>query len=117
VSDGTPPRPGHDLVRPFIMTGGRTSTNRPDVRIETLVQRANHPVPRSLPFEQEDILRLSDEPISVAALAAELDLVLGVVTVLVNDLLDAGFLEVLSSGSDHVDLDMLNRIADKIRSL
>jgi hypothetical protein len=108
---------GHDFVRPFIMTGGRTKPVRSDLRFETLVQRVDAPVPATTPSEQVALLRLSDEPISVAELAAALDLVIGVVNVLINDLLDAGLLEVFESDPDDIELGMLNRIADKIRSL
>jgi hypothetical protein len=108
---------GHDFVRPFIMTKGRTKAVRSDLRFETLVQRVDAPVPATTPSEQVALLRLSEDPISVAELAAALDLVIGVVNVLINDLLDAGLLVVYESDPDDIELGMLNRIADKIRSL
>ncbi len=113
---------GHDFVRPFIMTRGRTKTTRPHLRFETLVQRADDgPIPAAVPSEQVSILNLATGPISVAELAAELHLVIGVVTVLIDDLLDSQLLVMHDDSADLVDddaeYDMLNRIANKIRTL
>jgi len=113
---------GHDFVRPFIMTRGRTKTTRTDLRFETLVQRVDDgPVDAAVPSEQVAILDLATEAISVAELAAELHLVIGVVTVLINDLLDAGMLVMHADGGGFVDddaeYDVLSRIANKIRTL
>jgi len=114
---------GHDFVRPFIMTRGRTAVARKDLRFETLVQRTDDgPIAATVPSEQVAILELATAPISVAELAAELQLVIGVVTVLINDLLDAGLLVMgTSDGLDDLEdddeLDMLSRIANKIRTL
>jgi hypothetical protein len=116
VSERLPPS-GHDFVRPFIMTGGRTTATRTDLRFETLVERVDAPVPATVPSEQVAILERADRPISVAELAAELGLVIGVVRVLINDLLDLDLLEVFGSEPDDIELDMLSRIADKIRAL
>jgi hypothetical protein len=108
---------GHDFVRPFIMTGGRTKARSSDLRFETLVQRIAAPVPAMVPMEQRALLARSEDPVSVAELAAELDLVVGVACVLLNDLLDAGLIEVFESDPDTIDLDMLTAMVDKIRSL
>ena len=108
---------GHDVVRPFIMTKGRTKATRSDLRFETLVQRLSAEVPATVPSEQRALLALSEDPVSVAELAAELDLVVGVVCVLLNDLIDARLIEVFDSDPDAIDLDMLTAMVDKIRSL
>jgi hypothetical protein len=108
---------GHDFVRPFIMTGGRTRAARPDLRFETLVQFRGGVVPGTVPTEQRMLLEYSVKPVSVAELAAELGLVVGVVCVLINDLLDGDLLEVFTSDPDSIDLDMLTAMVDKIRSL
>ena len=109
---------GHDFVRPFIMTGGRTKVERSDLQFETLVSRTDRPIPSTTPSEQVALLRLSEDPVSVAELAAELHLVVGVVTVLIDDLLDAGLLEMYATtGDDDIGLDALERIAAKIRSI
>ena len=57
---------GHDFVRPFIMTGGRTRTDRRDLRVETMLQATVDAIPKGLPSEQEALLRVCREPLSVA---------------------------------------------------
>ena len=47
---------GHDFVRPFIMTGGRTRVERRDLRIETMLQASVADLPTGLPSEQEELL-------------------------------------------------------------
>jgi hypothetical protein len=108
---------GHDVVRPFVMTGGRTRAKRSDLRVETLVQRRLSEVPATVPSEQRALLARSADAVSVAELAAELDLVVGVACVLLNDLIDAGLVEVFESDPDTIDLDMLTAMVDRIRSL
>jgi hypothetical protein len=108
---------GHDFVRPFIMTGGRTRSKNTNLRFETLVQRTSADMPGTVPMEQRALLARSESAISVAELAAELDLVVGVACVLLNDLIDGGLIEVFESDPDTIDLDMLTAMVDKIRSL
>jgi hypothetical protein len=108
---------GHDFVRPFIMTGGRTRSKNTNLRFETLVQRTGTEMPGTVPMEQRAMLARSENAISVAELASELDLVVGVACVLLNDLIDGGLIEVFESDPDTIDLDMLTAMVDKIRSL
>ena len=118
MSETSAPGAGHDFVRPFIMTRGRTKSTRTDLRYETLVQRVDDaPISAAVPSEQVAILRLCVEPISVAELAVALHLVIGVVTVLINDLIDSGMLAMGAEETDDVEFDVLSRIANKIRSL
>jgi hypothetical protein len=123
VSDARPEGGGHDFVRPFIMTGGRTARNHLDLRFETLVRsRPEARVDATMPTEKARVVRLASGPISVAELAAELALVVGVVNVLIEDLVESGHLEVfldelIDDGDDDEELDVLTRISDKIRSL
>ena len=99
------------------MTKGRTKVDRTDLRFETLVQAVGGPVPPMVPSEQVAILKLAARPISVAEIAADLHLVVGVVQVLINDLLEEDLLEVFGTEVEDIELDMLDRIAQKIRSL
>ncbi|WP_106402041.1 DUF742 domain-containing protein [Actinocorallia populi] len=78
------------IVRPFTLTGGRTASGHPSgLDLMTLVVRTSEPVYGSLLLspEHEAILRLAHSPLTVAEVAAELDLAVGVVKVLLGDLL------------------------------
>ena len=57
---------GHDLVRPYIMTGGRTRAQRRDLRIETMLQTKSDQIPPYLPEEQQLLLDLCLRAQSVA---------------------------------------------------
>lgn len=110
-------RSGHDLVRPFIMTGGRTRAERRDLRVETML-RATEAVPGDqLPSEQEALLRLCQAPLSVAEVSAALGLVIGVVTVIASDLVTSGLLEVHHTDPVEIELDMLTRMIERVRAI
>lgn len=113
---------GHDFVRPFIMTGGRTTAaaRHTSLRMESLVERrTGSTVTPTMPSEQRSVLALCDRAISVAEISSELGIVVGVMQIIIGDLVDSGHLIVFddaASGSDD-ELDILTRITDKIRSL
>ncbi|MGW0466648.1 DUF742 domain-containing protein [Streptomyces sp. NPDC003027] len=107
--DGGPAVPGSQwydaaagpLVRPYAMTGGRTRPGPSDVRFDliALVAVDGDPPDRSeealLGPEHRALLSLCRaETQSVAELAADADLPVGVVRVLLGDLLEAGFVKV-----------------------
>jgi hypothetical protein len=88
------------VVRPYAMTRGRTTSavqHRLDL-IAVVVAEPEAGDPESdvtLAPEHVDIVELCrDTPQSVAELAAELDLPVGVVRVLIGDLVDAEFVRV-----------------------
>lgn len=89
------------LVRPYMVTGGRTHTAGPDLPLEALVQSV---VPRAAgapsSLEPAAILDLCDGAIlSVAEVSAHLHLPLGVVRVLLGDLSDAGHVLLHNAGT------------------
>ena len=106
----------HDLVRPFVMTGGRTRVEHRDLRLETMLKAVRQSA-AGLPTEQEAILRACQQPLSVAELAARLDLVVGVAAILVSDLVAAGLLEVHHTDPVDIELDALTRMIEKVRSI
>jgi hypothetical protein len=108
---------GHDFVRPFIMTGGRTRADRRDLRVETMLQSKADAVPVDLPSEQEQLLRLCVEPLSVAEVAAHLQLVVGVVTVIASDLIAAELLDVHHTDPVEIELDMLTKMIERVRAI
>ena len=111
------PRTGHDLVRPFIMTGGRTRAERRDLRVETMLRAAVDDIPHDLPSEQEELLRACTDPQSVAEVAAKLHLVVGVVAVIAGDLVAAGLLDVHHTDPVEIELDMLIKMIERVRAI
>lgn len=108
---------GHEFVRPFIMTGGRTRTERRDLRLETMLQaRAEH-LPMDLPPEQVDLLRACAGPLSIAEIASRLGLVVGVVQVIAGDLIERELVEVHQTDPVEIELDMLTKMIERVRAI
>jgi hypothetical protein len=108
---------GHDFVRPFIMTGGRTRAGRRDLRIETMLQASVEDVPFGLPSEREQLLRACTEPQSVAEVAAKLHLVVGVVAIIAGDLIAEGLLDVHHTDPVEIELDTLTKMLERVRAI
>jgi uncharacterized protein DUF742 len=89
------PDPG-PFLRPYAMTEGRTEPTRADLAIEDLVNAvpAAGGTPPWLSFEHRSIALACRETLSVAELAARVDLPLGVTRVLVGDLAASGVVTV-----------------------
>jgi Protein of unknown function (DUF742) len=84
------------FLRPYAMTEGRTEPTGPDLAIEDLVAAppaAGDPPPW-LSLEHRTIALACRETLSVAELAARVDLPLGVTRVLVGDLASHGMVTV-----------------------
>lgn len=75
------------IVRPYAMTRGRTRPAQ-DLDVVALILSVEDTVPMGAGFEPEHshILDAARRPISIAELAAHLDLPLGVIRVLIDDL-------------------------------
>jgi hypothetical protein len=106
----------HDFVRPFIMTGGRTRAERRDLRLETMLETVAAPSGH-LPSEQRRMLDACRTPMSVAEVSAQLDLVIGVVTVIAGDLIAQGLLEVHHTDPVEIELDVLTRLIERVRAI
>ncbi len=117
MSDRDEPRRGHDFVRPFIMTGGRTRAERRDLRVETMLHASADDIPAGLPSEQEELFRACTEPLSVAEVAVKLQLVVGVITVIAGDLIAAGLLDVHHTDPVEIELDMLTKMIERVRAI
>lgn len=115
-----PPPAGEDesaddvLVRPFLLTGGRTRV-RGGLRVESLVTAVPGMPIGALRFEARRIVGLAERPVSVAELASALGLPIGVVRVLVGDLLDSGLVTVVQV--EQISSALLERIRDRVRAL
>jgi hypothetical protein len=81
------------FLRPYAMTEGRTEPTGADLAIEDLVGVTTDP-PGWLSFEHRSIALACRETLSVAELAARVDLPLGVTRVLVGDLAAQGVVHV-----------------------
>jgi hypothetical protein len=92
MTGGSQGDPG-PVLRPYAMTAGRTEPTGADLAIEDLVGVAADP-PGWLSLEHRSIALACRETLSVAELAARVDLPLGVTRVLVGDLADQGVVRV-----------------------
>jgi hypothetical protein len=82
------------VVRPYAMTRGRTEPTRGTFDLISLVvsTRPAHSVQVGLEPEHRAIMKLCQNPLSVAEISAHLDLPLGIVRVMLGDLLDRGLI-------------------------
>ncbi len=117
MTDDLPPRhTAQDFVRPFVITGGRTRAADASLRMETMVQTVGKPR-EDLDFEKARIVDYCYEPISIAEIAAELGIPLGVAIVIVDDLVEDGCLETSYSSPVEIELSTLTRMIERVRAL
>ncbi|MCW2639460.1 MAG: hypothetical protein JWP76_1766 [Dactylosporangium sp.] len=103
------------LVRPFLLTGGRTRPLHDGLRVETLVSARPAALSAPLRFEMRRIVELCQAPLSVAEIAVRLGVPLGVARVLVGDLATEGF--VTCAEPAELPIEMIERIRDRVRAL
>jgi hypothetical protein len=109
------------MVRPFVITGGRTQPVDERLQIQTLVTAA--PLSRStatkLRFERRQIVEFCQRPLSVAEVATHLGVPIGVARVLIGDLVADNLMVVHHSiGYDfRPSKTLLERILEGVRSL
>ena len=109
--------PEDDLVvRPFMLTGGRTRPLHDGLRIETLLHAAPAALSAPLRFESRRIVELCQAPQSVADLAVALRVPLGVVRVIVADLVTDGYLRIEQQPGE-LPIEVIERIRDRVRAL
>jgi hypothetical protein len=104
------------VVRPFMLTGGRTQPLRDGLRIETQLYAAPAALSAPLRFEARRIVELCQRPMSVADLAAALRAPLGVVRVIVADLMTQGLLQAGDTPGE-LTTALIERIRDRVRAL
>jgi hypothetical protein len=104
-----------DLVRPFVITGGRTKASD-SLRVETMVQTVAGDSGQAA-FEAAAILELCRHPHSVAEIAANLHVPLGVARVLVSDLVAENRVIVHYNDPVDIELSTLTRMIERVRSL
>lgn len=113
-------RPSHEerLVRPYMVTGGRTrSSNGDDLPLETLVTTTRQGLDGADTrlFEQRRVLLTCREPQSIAEVAATLEVPVGVARVLIGDLVADGMLQTTTPTAKNEQL--IRRLIDGVRSL
>jgi Protein of unknown function (DUF742) len=104
------------VVRPFMLTGGRTRPLHDGLRIETLLQAAPAALSAPLRFEARHIIELCQAPMSVADLAVALKVPLGVIRVIVADLVTDGYLRIEQQLGE-LPIALIERIRDRVRAL
>ncbi|GAB6898052.1 DUF742 domain-containing protein [Kineosporia succinea] len=106
------------LVRPYAMTGGRTTSRQADLEIIALVV-ALGPVSRAQALALDDeclqILELVQQPASVAEISAGLRLPLSVTKILLGDLIDKKLVAFRSAVTP--DIHVLQAVINGIRKL
>jgi hypothetical protein len=109
---------GH-IVRPYALVSGRTRPTGGDFDLVAMVTVARRAMPDPAMLESEHLLVLRLCPASVADLAAELRLPVGVVRVILADLRHHGFIHVHRpvEPSRLPDTALLRRVADGLRRL
>jgi len=109
------------VVRPYTMTGGRVRPVNGGLNLLAYVVARHRPDADLIHYQPEHrrILLLTREPLSVAEVAARLDLAVGVVRVLIDDLMQVGLVssyETEAAGRPP-DNDVLQAVIDGLRSL
>ncbi|MFC4058754.1 DUF742 domain-containing protein [Planomonospora corallina] len=104
------------IVRPYTVTRGRTRpTGAGFDLIATVV--AVRPPAENLSPEHRRVLAACRHPISVAELASETELAVGVIGVLLGDLRDAGLVTVRTSPGSVVKESLLRDVLAGLRAL
>jgi len=109
------------LVRPFAVTRGRAGKDLHGLDILTLVTAARSEADNTgLDREYREILRLCQHrALSIAELAAHMNLLLAAVKVLVSDLIDSGYLihRPPPALATVPDINLLQAVLDGVRRL
>ncbi|MEU9244965.1 DUF742 domain-containing protein [Streptomyces sp. NPDC048385] len=116
------------LVRPYTITSGRTTPERSDLTLVTLVTtlpevttQAALAVRRMQP-EHRTILGLCREPRAVVEVAAKLRLPVSLTKILIGDLVDSGYMwarspQPLTRAGGLPDMTILEAVRDGLRKL
>ena len=104
-----------------MITGGRTEVRHTDLRLDTILSSLPGRTADHRGFEHRAVLALCDRATSIAEIATTLDLPVGVVTVVVDDLLEDTVLVVHQANpverAAAVPLSVLERLVEGVRAL
>ncbi len=104
-------------VRPYAITGGRTTTSNSAVRFESILVAtdAGRAIAERLSPELVMILTEANRPRSVVEIAHRAGLPLGVVLVLAGDAVSDGYLR--SSSASAIDKSFVTRVREAVHAL
>jgi hypothetical protein len=109
------------IVRPYTMTRGRTRPSGERLDLVTLLVATGRTTSEHVRLspEQQRLLELCQRQNTVADLASELDLALGVVRVLLGDLHSQGLIEVRQAATpaEQPDRLLLRKVLNDLRAL
>jgi hypothetical protein len=111
------PTDADSFIRPFYLTGGRTRPLHDGLRLHTLVLAPPAALHAPLRFELRRIVELCQKPLSVAEIAAGLGVPVGVTRVLIADLMAAGHVSCHDQDEDAISVELIERIAQRVRAL
>ena len=118
IDEEEPEEMERSLVRPFLLTKGRTRSAGVPVVMESLVDRCDidDEAYEALGRTERNIFDLLIERQSAAEISAKLRLPIGVICVLVGDMGGDGVVKV-HKAADIGDEDLLRRLIDGVRAL
>jgi hypothetical protein len=123
-ADETPQRESGPVVRPYAVTGGRTEpADGAMLTLLTVLVATGRPLPADDPArlapEHHRLLGLCDRQMTLADLAADTALPVGVVRVLIADLTELGAITVVAqrSADQKTGNDVLKEILNGLRAL
>ena len=108
------------VVRPYALTGGRTRPRGEffDLLSSVIATRAGAASDLQLEPEYQEVVRQCRRPKSVADLASDLDLPLGVVRILLSDMRENGLITIRQPARIRpTDPQLLKDVADALRRL
>ncbi|TDD85589.1 DUF742 domain-containing protein [Actinomadura darangshiensis] len=109
------------VARPYTVTRGRTELRDDRLDLISMLESTGVPVPRRVRLDPEHrrLLAICLRPITFADLASEINLPVGVVRVLIDDLRDENMLRVLkpTPAGDVPDELVLRKLLNGLRAL
>jgi hypothetical protein len=109
---------GEEVVRAYMVTGGRTRARGQEFAVETMVSPTSEASTSTahLQFERQQIVRQFSQPTAIVEIAANLGLPLRAVQVLVSEMIGDGLLRQHATVGS-IDSALLLRIRDAVAAL
>ena len=105
-----------DLVRAYVRTGGRSRASR-DLDLVTLVIAVEDPAPGASPDVRRVIEVCRRGALSIAEIAAYLDLPPSVVKIIASDLFDSGHMMTPTPAENLPEIALLEEVLNGLRAL